>query len=360
MKKIRTILAVFSAFVMLTACSTPQDISSSEQTISDPFATTAPEFAETVEGKPPNIAAKEVLDALNGCSFDIDVVEPVNNTDNVMDYNGGSIDVSVRVSVENDSPVKPERVTIGIALSLNAIHQKISAKGSQPTEMYIHEFEYDPTTKEYISEVLELSFEPVIAEADKDMEQLRLAFTYVSNPHYRVTENYKSSGFQHQHLTPGGLKINVKTPITNYCDKKINTEYQKDLITDAIKEKYSRLRSSNNFDHTMSTAYDDLLNYDLVLQEDGKAKLGVVFTTGFSGTFRLFFIVNGAPATLSDGTGYMQIDAVPGYVYYFEPAELANVNAYDTINTVAICCDSNEKEFYAESATFASAILPHS
>ncbi|MBQ8782047.1 MAG: hypothetical protein IJZ72_10290, partial [Oscillospiraceae bacterium] len=162
MKKIKTILAVFSAFVMLTACSTPQDISSSEQTISDPFATTAP----VTEELSPKDKAKEYAESISRTTL-VPVVTIDGSEDYIFDYNGGNIDITFNADYTNKSIPKPELMTLGVSVTLNGIYQNISVNGSENTQMYTQEY---PLTENgaYPKPTMNITFDPVIAEQDKN------------------------------------------------------------------------------------------------------------------------------------------------------------------------------------------------
>ncbi|MBQ8782045.1 MAG: hypothetical protein IJZ72_10280 [Oscillospiraceae bacterium] len=337
MKKIRTILAVFAAFVMLTACSTPQDISSSDQTMSDPFATGSSVPVETVEEKSEMEVAKEYADALTLTSM-APVVTIENSEDHIFDYNGGSIDITFKPNYKSTADVLPEYVTLGVAVTLNGIYQNISVNGSENTQMYIQE--YHLNNGSYENPTLSITFDPVIAEEDKEQKSMSLSVVTTNQPHYIVNPLYPMAVRMHSSITVDSFICNVKSPISDYSGTDIGTGFTEELVTDAVKKKYAGIRSERNYDLVATTVFDDQMNPNIYITESGKAEAGILLTPEKGGKYRVYFQVNGRPAKLADGTDCIEVDTRPGYVYCLDPVELAEAGVYDTVGAIALKCTS--------------------
>ncbi len=353
MNKIKFFFTVFSAFIMLTACSTPDDITSSEQTISDPFATTAP----VTEEHSPKDKAKEYVEALSRTSF-APVVTIDGSKDYIFDYNGGNIDIIFNADYTNKSKPKPELMTLGVSVTLNGIYQNISVNGSEDTQMYIQEYPLNENGV-YPKPTMNISFEPVIAQQDKNEESLVLAVTITYNPHFRVNPDYPSAEGAHTTKSITSFICNIKKAITNYSDTKIETGFEKMIITDAIMNKYSNIHNERGFTQSRTTAFDSRMINAICLTDDGKAEVGILLTTGTGGKYRVYFLVNGKPAKLASGADCIEVDAEVGYLYYLDCVEIADAEAYDTINSYAIKCASEYDDMEGARAVFPFVIMPH-
>ncbi|MBQ8782046.1 MAG: hypothetical protein IJZ72_10285 [Oscillospiraceae bacterium] len=353
MKNCKPIFAALMSLVVLTACSTPQDISSSEQTISDPFATTAP----VTEELSPKDKAKEYVDTISRTSL-APVVTIDGSKDFIFDYNGGNIDITFNADYTNKSRPKPELMTLGVSVTLNGIYQNISVNGSENTQMYTQEY---PLTEngEYPKPTMNISFDPVIAEQDKNEDGLALMVIVTYNPHFRVNPDYPSAGGAHTTISITSYICNVKTPILNYSDTKIETGFEKILITDAVVHKYSNIHSEMGFTQNRATLFDRRMINAISLTDEGKAEVGVLLTAEISGIYRVYFLVNGKPAKLESGADCVEVDAEVGYLYYLDCVEIADAKAYDTIKPYAIKSASEFDELERSDAEFPFVIMPH-
>ena len=206
---------------------------------------------------------------------------------------------------------------------------------------------------------MNITFDPVIAEQDKNEESLSLAVIITYNPHFRVNPDYPSSEGAHSTKSVSNFLCNIRTPIENYSTAKMGTGFREILITDNIKNQYSNIYGSSSFDLTSSTIFDDLTTNGICLTSEEKVEIGALMTTKVGGKYRVYFLVNGRPSKLSDGTDYIEVDTKTGYLYCLDHVEIAGADAYDTINPYPIKCASEFEDLEITRAVFPFVIMPH-
>ncbi|MBQ8171210.1 MAG: hypothetical protein IJZ95_04375, partial [Oscillospiraceae bacterium] len=293
--------------------------------MSDPFATDSSIPVETVEEKSEKEMAMEYAESLSKFLMQ-PVVTIENSEDHIFDYNGGSIDITFKPNYKSTADVLPEYITLGVAVTLNGIYQDISVNGSENTQMYIQE--YHLNNGSYENPTLSITFDPVIAEEDKEQKSISLSVITTDQPHYVVDPIYPTSGMMHSSITVDSFICNVKSPISDYSSTDIGTGFTEELVTDAVKKKYAGIRSEGNYDFVTTTVFDDQMNPNIYITESGKAEAGILLTPEKGGKYRVYFQVNGRPAKLADGTDCIEVDTRPGYVYCLDPVELAEAGVY--------------------------------
>ncbi len=282
-----------------------------------------------------------------------------NSVDNIFDYNGGSINMKFEPNFQNKSNQKPEYMTLGIVVMLNGVPQNISVNKGEKTDYYVQKFELNETKTGYPSASLDISFEPIIAEADKNEKALILSLAVTLNPHFAVDKEYPVGyGTLHSRYTSCNYLCNVKTPITNYSDIKIEDRFEKELITETVKSKYDNCISFNVKSAEAIVIDDNIKDSNIFLTEDGKAEVGIVFLPGKTGKYRIFFVLNGKNAKLTDGTDCIEVDAEEGYVYYLAPTEIENAGLYDSISAYPVKFGSEFEDAELTDNDFTDSFLP--
>ncbi len=357
MKKVKMIFAAFISFIILTSCTITTSSSISEP-LSDPFATTVTQKSQTAEEQSAKDMARDYVNSLHLIRFLPDVILD-GSEDNIYQYSGGSVNMKFTADYYNKSEIKPELMTLGVSVTLNGIYQNISVNGGEEKEIHIQEFYYDSIEDKYIAPDLNISFDPIISEADKNEKDLALTIFVTYNPHFEVDPEYPVTGSMHLCRSIASYTFVVNTPITNYCGTKIGTGFEQKFITDSLKNEYSNIRSEDNFDSTTITIFDERVICDIELTEEDNVEIGALLTTAVGGKYRVYFLVNGEPVKLSDGTDCIEVDTEQGYLYHLAPVQLIEANAYDTVSANALKCLSDGGELEVIRTDFPFVIMPH-
>ena len=337
MKNTKYVLLILMCIAIFTSCNVTHNNILIDQIMSDPFATDSSIPVETVEEKSEKEMAMEYAESLSKFLMQ-PVVTIENSEDHIFDYNGGSIDITFKPNYKSTADVLPEYITLGVAVTLNGIYQDISVNGSENTQMYIQE--YHLNNGSYENPTLSITFDPVIAEEDKEQKSMSLSVVTTNQPHYIVNPLYPMAVRMHSSITVDSFICNVKSPISDYSGTDIGTGFTEELVTDAVKKKYAGIRSEGNYDFVTTTVFDDQMNPNIYITESGKAEAGILLTPEKGGKYRVYFQVNGRPAKLADGTDCIEVDTRPGYVYCLDPVELAEAGVYDTVGAIALKCTS--------------------
>lgn len=307
-----------------------------------------------------NDVAQQVYE--QACNLAQYQIQPIGSmegcTDRTFDYNGGNIELDFNPIYNNSSDIKPMHMSLGITVTLNGIPQNISVNGSEETQFYVQDYYLDETGMRYTQTEMKISFEPVIAEEDKNEKALLLSVATTFNPHYEISDIYPAVFSMHGRSDANLYLCNVKTPITKYSNTKIGTGFTEELITESLLEKY---KGCYNYSETRTrtvTIDDNTIDNDIFLTEDGKVEAGAIFAPRVEGKYRLYFLVNGENAKLTDGTDCIEVDTKVGYLYYLAPVEIAGAEVYDSISVFPVKCTSERTGFTMASIDFPWVIRP--
>ncbi len=351
--------AVATATALLL-CSCGNDVQDSTSGyIENPFTTTPTEttLSSTSEPTEEELIEKTREDALALTQKVITHTTSIEGSiDNTFDYNGGNIEIDFDPVFYNAASTKPEYMSLGVMVTLNGIPQNISINGSEKTQFYIQEYYLNEAKTGYNQTEMDISFEPVIAKEDKDENAIILSITLTINPHFRASKLHPGVHTIHSRITLCNYLCNVKTPITSYSDTKIGTGFEEELITDKVLLKYKACYDVSNVPANLPV--DDGLSNMVYLTEDGKPEIGAIFVPHKSGKYRLYFLVNGENAKLTDGTDCIEVDTKVGYLYYLAPVEIAGAEVYDSISVFPVKCTSERTGFTMASIDFPWVIRP--
>lgn len=367
MKKSALLLTPLILLGSLTACSQNENISNynniENSIVSDPFE------AESKESDDQTKLTEEEskhISALSLFSFtQVIVVEEEYQEENyatqLVDYNGGKINMTADIAMSCDSDAVPDYMTTGWYVTLNGIPQNITVDGKEHGLMYIHEVtkdEYD--SKKTHSYKMEISFEPVISVKDKDSELLTLSVIKVFNPHYEIGKNFVNPRTLHGNTMVAFRTCKINTPITNFAEDSVSQGFESVIITNQVKREYNQFISENTYDQKADAViFDKNKKNDFRLDENGSIELGIALTCKEKALYRVLLLINGKPAKFPDNSYCVEVEAAPGYLQVLEGLKFDNLEPYDSINVLVVRCVDENGLSELTTALFKPTILPY-
>lgn len=368
MKKVSLILTGLILMCSLTACSenvaTSRNDSNSyteNSVVSDPFTESKEEKPQM---SPEKLSAISTLDNLTLIMETYDIKLDKDNEDNPIyfDYYGGKIKICLTNKKNISSKELPSVLSDGWYVTLNGVLQNISVNGKEQGEVYIHRLVKD---KDYstrnTSYSLEIEFEPIIAESDKNENQLELSLVKIEHPDFEVNTVYPECRDLHSNVVIVTRIVNVNSEIKTKDVKKSDFSYTEELLTKEIKDKYPTLNESfyDGEEFSAKIIDENSTNRSIEVNEKGEIKLGAVVAGKGHEKLRLLFLVNGIPSKLSDGSEYIEIDAREGYLYSIKPDKILDVELYDSVNVFVTHCPDERKNIYLSMANYPPVLLPY-
>ncbi len=296
---------------------------------------------------------------LTGGSFDIKIDKENKNDKKYIDYSEGKIKINLTVNTKFNADELPPSFSHGWYVTLNGVLQNISVNGEEESEIYIHRLVKD---KDYSgkrpSYNIEIEFEPVVAEEDKDKTQLGLSIVQISNPDFRVDPVYPICANLHSNIVISTRILNVSSELKTKEMKKSDFTCTEELVTEEIKGRYPSLNESFYDKETPSVrVIGKYTDASIEADENGEIEFGAIVSG--NGRLRLLFLVNGIPSKLSDGSDYIEIDAKRGYLYTIKTDKLLNVDLYDTVNILVMNSPDDGENTYFTRANFPDVIFPY-
>lgn len=296
---------------------------------------------------------------LTGDSYDVKIDKENKDNKKYVDYSEGKIKIDLTVNTKFNADELPPTFSHGWYVTLNGVLQNISVNGEEESEIYIHRLvkdtDYSGETHSYN---IEIEFEPVVAEEDKDKTQLGLSIVQISNPDFRVDPVYPICANLHSNIVISTRILNVSSELKIKETKKSDFTFTEEFVSEEIKGKYPSLDESFYDKETPSVRIiGKYTNTSIEADENGKIEFGAIVSG--NGRLRLLFLVNGIPSKLSDGSDYIEIDAKKGYLYTIKTDKLLNVDLYDTVNILIMNSPDDGENSYFTRACFADVVFPY-
>lgn len=242
----------------------------------------------------------------------------------------------------------PENASVGYYVTINGVVQELFVDGKSIGTMYVHSNTKEELENGTAKGSLNVSFAPTISKTDEDKDELLVRLVTVKNPEFRVDPAFSSAKLNHMSETTGLWKLDVgNTPIENVIEAKaVNYE-----TTDNDEP-------SSNQGAEISGVNVSGLNIKI----DGTSvKLNTQLRTGEEERiyrYRLVYLVNGAPVTLSDGTPFIEIDVEPCKQYDFDVITIDNVQPYDTVDVIGFTMFEGDVSAYFDSTYMHHTLYP--
>ena len=356
-EKVVFILAGLILLGSLTACSQNEVYLQKNSNINAENSVISNLFAENKE-ETPQISPEEqnVINKLNSLTriFEKPTIKIENeNKDNqkYIDYFGGKIKISMTIDKQMKADEIPYALSDGWYITLNGVLQNISVNGKEPCEVYVHHLaKGEDYFDDSVTYSMEIEFEPVRAEADKDKEQLELSIVKISNPDFKVDPAYPLCYDLHSNTIIATRILNVNSDIKTKEIKKSDFSYTEEFLMGG---------SYGNEGFSANITDESQSNQSIEANENGEIKLGVVVGGKGYEKLRLLFLVNGIPSKLSDGSDYIEIDAKEGYIYTISPDRILNIKLYDTVNVLVTHCPDERENTYLSRAGYPDVVLPY-
>ncbi len=242
----------------------------------------------------------------------------------------------------------PESASVGYYVTINGVVQELFMDGKSIGTMYVHSNTKEELENGTAKGSLNVSFAPTISKTDEDKDELLVRLVTVKNPEFRVVPAFSSAKLNHMSETTGLWKLDVSdTPIENVIEAKA-VNYEKTDNDEPNSNQGARISGVNVS--------------GLNIKIDGTSvKLNTQLRTGEEERiyrYRLVYLVNGAPVTLSDGTPFIEIDVEPCKQYDFDVITIDNVQPYDTVEVIGFTMFEGEVSAYFDSTFMHHTLYP--
>lgn len=264
-----------------------------------------------------------------------------------IDYKGGELTIKGDFIADCGKNI-PENASVGYYVTINGVVQELFVDGKSIGTMYVHSNTKEELENGTAKGSLNVSFAPTISKTDKDKDELLVRLVTVKNPEFRVVPAFSSAKLNHMSVTTGLWKLDVSdTPIENVIE------------ANAVNyEKTDNDEPNSNLGARISGVNVSGLNIKI----DGTSvKLNTQLRTGEEERiyrYRLVYLVNGAPVTLSDGTPFIEIDVEPCKQYDFDVVTIDNVQPYDTVDVIGFTIFEGDVSAYFDSTFMHHTIYP--
>ena len=260
-----------------------------------------------------------------------------------VEYKGGKITIDVNILAEFGE-IAPEEASVGYYVTINGVVQDLYVGEESIGKTYIHRNNKEEIESGNAKGEFSLSFTPTIAQSDKDMKEFNLCLVSIISPDYRVSPYYVSCGLNHINHTTALWKLHTNNvAIENYVDEAEveAVNYEKKIINDPTGNIGSHLYDKNGGEYEIRCDGDSV---------SVKTQLRVGESEG--NKYRIVYLVNGVPVTLSDGRTYLEVDAEPCTQYDFDVVTINGIQPYDTIDVIEFICDDDVMTSIMYSSTF--------
>ena len=249
---------------------------------------------------------------------------------NYVEYKGGKITIDADIFA-TFGEIKPEEASVGYYVTINGVVQDLYIGDESIGKTYIHRNNKEEIESGKAKGKFSLSFTPTIVQADKDLKEFNLCLVSVRSPKYRISPYYVSCGLNHVNMTTALWKLHTNNvAIENYVDEvqgeAIN--FEKKTINDPNSDIGPSLYDKNGSQYEIKCDGDSV---------SVKTKFRVGENAGDK--YRLVYLVNGVPVTLSDGRNYLEVDVEPCTQYDFDAVTINGVQPYDTLEVIEFICD---------------------
>lgn len=343
MKKMFLIFFGIILLISFSGCS--QNINSSQSNSnSDNYVVSDP-FENNSEEKTPAQKAIADIENLGVGNILYELPEKDSVDDFNIEYNGGVISLPVVFQYTNSNYEElPEKMSVGCAVAINGILQRIKTSDNSEDYVYVADFSPSDNTSgrkdKYIAEKSEmLIFEPEILEKDKDLDKLQISLISIQNPHHIMTTDYIDFFSRHSTTTSLVMSLTLNSPIKKYTEATISEDgysvIENDNKTD---KKYGEMCWINSFKIGITSIYSNINSdgkSDYSFDNNGKMKIGFVSSVGKDsgldvpiserGDYLIAFFLNGKPHPYPDGSMYKSVYMEPDKLYVFEEMDFTDI-----------------------------------
>lgn len=260
-----------------------------------------------------------------------------------VEYKGGKITIDVNI-LARFGEITPEEASVGYYVTINGVIQDLYIGDESIGKTYIHRNNKEEIESGNAKGKFSLSFTPTIAQSDKDMKEFNLCLVSIISPDYRISPYYVSCGLNHINSTPALWRLRTNyVPIENYVDEAeveaIN--YEKKTISDPTSNIGPRLYDKNGGEYEIRCDGDSVsVKTEFRVGENDGSK------------YRIVYLINGVPVTLSDGRAYLEVDAEPCTQYDFDVVTINGIQPYDTVEVIEFTCDESVTTSIMYTSTF--------
>ena len=276
------------------------------------------------------------------CSIVGEIADKPSDFTKQLNYEGGKITINGNFDFRIGENLVPEKASFGYYVSINGVIQDLYVGDESIGKLFTHSNVKEEILNGDAYGKFSISFTPTISEADKDMEELEICLVHVKNPHYEVTPYYLSSGLAHINTVAGKWIFGTEN-VENFVEETDNrfVNYEK------IENEEPNLNPGCQIFNVDGSPYE--------IKCDGTS---VSVKTTFRSdayddniTYRILYLINGVPVTLSDGTPYIELTTEPCKEYIFDVVTIDGIEPYDTIDVIEFQCDGT-REIPSVSDTF--------
>lgn len=242
----------------------------------------------------------------------------------------------------------PENASVGYYVTINGVVQELFVDGKSIGTMFVHSNTKEELENGTAKGSLNVSFAPTISKTDEDKDELLVRLVTVKNPEFRVSSVFHSAKLNHMSETAALWKLDIgDTSVENVVEAK-SFNYEVTDNDDPSSNQGARISGVN-----MS---------GLNIRVDGASvNLKTQLRTGEEERiyrYRMVYLVNGAPVTLSDGTPFIEIDVEPCKQYDFDVITIDNVQPYDTVEVIGFTMFEGDVSAYFDSTYMHHTLYP--
>lgn len=242
----------------------------------------------------------------------------------------------------------PENASVGYYVTINGVVQELFVDGKSIGTMFVHSNTKEELENGTAKGSLNVSFAPTISKTDEDKDELLVRLVTVKNPEFRVSSVFHSAKLNHMSEIAALWKLDIgDTSVENVVEAK-SFNYEVTDNDDPSSNQGARISGVN-----MS---------GLNIRVDGASvNLKTQLRTGEEERiyrYRMVYLVNGAPVTLSDGTPFIEIDVEPCKQYDFDVITIDNVQPYDTVEVIGFTMFEGDVSAYFDSTYMHHTLYP--
>ncbi|MBQ8791121.1 MAG: hypothetical protein IJZ51_07410 [Ruminiclostridium sp.] len=256
-------------------------------------------------------------------------VDPGDSSYKYVEYKGGKITIDADIFA-SFGEITPDKASVGYYVTINGVVQELYVGDESIGTTYIHRNNKEEIESDNAKGNFSISFTPTIAQSDKDMKEFNLCLVSIKSPDYRVSPYFASCGLNHVNhaVELWNLRTN-DVAIENFAD---------DTKLEAVNYEKTVIEASEI--NPGLELYDAKGGQDKIKCIGNSVSVKTVFSAGeyIGDKYRMVYLVNGAPVTLSDGRDYLEIDVEPLIQYSFDAVTINGVQPYDTIEVIGFVC----------------------
>lgn len=268
------------------------------------------------------------------CSIVGEIADKPSDFTKQLNYEGGKITINGNFDFRIGENLVPEKASFGYYVSINGVIQDLYVGDESIGKLFTHS-----NTKEEIVNGdaygnFSISFTPTISEADKDKEELEICLVKVYNPHYEVTPYYMTSGLAHMNTVSGKWIFGTEN-VENFVEE-----------TDSRFVNYEKIENETPNMNTGCQIFNvDGSPYEIKCDGNSVSVKTTFRSDAYDDniTYRILYLINGVPVTLSDGTPYIELTTEPCKEYIFDVVTIDGIEPYDTIEVIGFQCDGTRE-----------------